>query len=66
MNTNTKHNQDCARVFSHYDTNCPRCKELIAGSKPRDGWQKRYYAQKSEQAHVPHRCNEIVCTHGEW
>ncbi|KKM63129.1 hypothetical protein LCGC14_1514520 [marine sediment metagenome] len=34
----TLHKENCKRVFSRYDNSCLRCKELIAGSKPRAGW----------------------------
>lgn len=47
---NTKHNNDCKRVFKNYDLSCPRCKELAAGSSPRDGWQKSYYENKNNDA----------------
>ena len=45
---NTKHKNDCNRVFKNYDSTCPRCQELIAGSKPRDGWQKQYFSRKAQ------------------
>lgn len=45
----TKHSNNCQRVFKNYDANCPRCQELINGSKPRDGWQKSYYSRKAQQ-----------------
>ena len=43
---NTKHSFDCKRVFKNYDPACPRCQELASGSKPRDGWQKDYFAKR--------------------
>lgn len=45
----TKHLDNCKRVFSKYDQNCPRCRELIAGDKPRAGWQSSYYAMQVER-----------------
>lgn len=69
----TKHKEDCRRVFKKYDTNCPRCKELMAGSPAREGWQKRYYANKkhAEQIRkIPHDCKKSncgpICTFGDW
>ena len=35
---NTKHIEDCKRIFKRYDINCPRCQELANGAKPRAGW----------------------------
>ncbi len=35
---NTKHKEDCERVFKNYDMTCPRCVELANGSPARDGW----------------------------
>jgi len=47
--SDTKHSNQCQRVFKNYDSNCPRCQELIAGSKPRGGWQKQYFARKHSE-----------------
>lgn len=76
-----KHSAECKRVFGRYDANCPRCKELMAGARPREGWQREYYARQAQrdaqreaavQAHFapggPHAqglCGP-VCTFGEW
>jgi hypothetical protein len=81
MTNQTKHSSNCTRVFKHYDSSCPRCQELMNGSKPRDGWQKQYYAKKASdnamreaaiQAHFapngPHAkglCGP-VCTAFDW
>ena len=43
----TKHSYNCKMAFGHKDLTCPRCRELLAGSAPRDGWQKSYYAYKA-------------------
>lgn len=69
---NTKHNFNCERVFKNYDKKCPRCIELMNGSKPRDGWQKKYFEaqEKLIQAIRAHNCVERncgpVCTTFEW
>ena len=48
MSVLTKHKGDCQMVFGRKDPTCPRCKELLAGSPPRAGWQKRYFATKKK------------------
>lgn len=74
---NTKHNDNCTRVFKNYDLTCPRCLELKNGSQPRDGWQKRYYATKAQESNnlqsqmARHYASEvhkqeIVCTAFDW
>lgn len=74
---NTKHNYNCTRVFKNYDLNCLRCLELKNGSKPRDGWQKDYYARKAREDNFDREFrtrhfnseahkNEVVCTFGDW
>jgi hypothetical protein len=45
----TNHKPDCSRVFRNYDASCPRCLELISGSKPREGWQTKYFAFRAQQ-----------------
>ncbi len=72
----TKHKINCSRVFKRYDMTCPRCIELSMGSKPRDGWQKRYYEDKARderqfmQSLKNHDCTKsncgIVCTAFDW
>ncbi len=72
----TKHRDDCSRVFKNYDMECPRCVELANGSKPRDGWQKKYYETKArEEAQFlrsleSHDCVKSncgpVCTAFDW
>lgn len=65
MNMNTKHNNNCTRVFKNYDLTCPRCIELNNGSQARDGWQKSYYANKAIQAQVWSKHLESQhCEHG--
>ena len=69
---NTKHKEDCTRVFKNYDLSCDRCKELAGGSKPREGWQKAYYANKANNDSIRseairnHNCTEsrcnVICT----
>jgi len=34
----TSHKENCKRAFKNYDKTCPRCRELIAGAEPREGW----------------------------
>lgn len=71
----TRHSADCKMAFGRKDPNCPRCKELMSGSAPRQ-WAPSF-AQRDRQA-----CREIeshfasqkhrsggcgpVCTFGEW
>lgn len=63
MNSQTKHSDNCKRVFKNYDMSCPRCKELSQGSKPRQGWQAQYFTKKAQnekvwQAHLKSQhCN---------
>jgi len=38
MTTQTKHIQDCKRVFKNYDLNCSRRKELASRAEARRGW----------------------------
>lgn len=74
--TKTQHNAGCQRVFKNYDPNCPRCQELMAGAKPRQGWQGNYYRRKKQQdeqrtkAIYSHNCINSgcgpVCTFGDW
>ena len=58
---NTKHKDECTRVFKKYDPTCPRCQELIKGSPPREGWQKSYYEQKAREEK---RTYSSYCSHG--
>ena len=61
----TQHSLSCTRVFKKYDPSCPRCKELIAGAKPREGWQKQYFANKERDEKVWHSHLESQhCNHG--
>lgn len=74
---NTKHSNDCTRIFKRYDKNCPRCIELIHGSQARTGWQQAYYSQKKKDeenrsrwmdqhfASEQHKA-EVVCTAFDW
>jgi hypothetical protein len=67
MEVITKHKEDCNRVFKNYDLTCPRCIELANGSKPREGWQKKYYENKAGeearflQALKNHDCEKSGC-----
>jgi hypothetical protein len=67
----TKHSATCNMAFGRKDPTCPRCQELIAGSKPRS-WN-----QAQRQSDDTRRCIEIrnhkcsgtcfpVCTFGDW
>ncbi len=40
MITDTKHKNDCKRIFDRYDPECPRCQELIKGACARRGWDE--------------------------
>lgn len=79
--TKTKHKADCQRIFKNYDKNCPRCQELMAGAKPRMGWNdaRRVYpfapaGYTKEEYNCKlikeHDCKKAgcgpVCTFGEW
>lgn len=73
--TITRHTTDCKRVFSRYDSNCPRCAELKSSAAPRKGWNSR--KQESDQrvreirahfqseTHLTGKCGP-VCTFGDW
>jgi len=68
----TKHSAGCKMVFGRKDPSCPRCQELLAGSKPRQ-WaisndQRRCAEIKEHFAshkHLSGGCGP-VCTFGEW
>lgn len=72
----TKHKIDCNMSFGRKDKTCPRCIELINGSKPRSGWQKDYYENKKRNKRImieairKHDCKISncmpVCTFGQW
>jgi len=52
--TGTRHNEECKRVFSRYDQDCPRCIELMNGSKAREGWndeKNRNYERWLKELH---------------
>ena len=71
-----KHADDCKMSFGRKDANCPRCKEMMDGAKPRDGWQKSYYsAKKMNDSNrskwvAEHDCKKSgcgpVCTAFDW
>jgi hypothetical protein len=73
---NTKHVDECKRVFGRYDLGCPRCQELANGSKPRSGWQSTYFAKRRRddaarlEAIKNHNCTKSgcgpVCTAFDW
>lgn len=68
----TLHLKDCKRVFNRYDQNCPRCVELMNGSKPRAGWndQKKKIEADTIKAIRSHDCQKSncgpVCTAFDW
>lgn len=72
----TKHKEGCLRVFNNYDMTCERCRELAAGSAPREGWQKEYFGRKQHQDELrrreirEHDCKKSgcgpVCTAFDW
>jgi hypothetical protein len=45
----TAHSRYCQRSPRRYDYNCERCLELLAGAKPRAGWQREYVRRKLAQ-----------------
>lgn len=60
MINQTKHSDNCNRVFKNYDLNCPRCLELANGSQPRKGWQEAYFSNKAKTESV----KTSSCEHG--
>jgi hypothetical protein len=75
----TKHSNQCTMAFGRYTKEvgvCARCEELKSGGKPRDGWQKQYYATKKKHEEQfnrelkAHNCTASkcgpVCTFGDW
>lgn len=68
----TKHSNECTRVFNRYDASCPRCQELMQGSKPRRGWSDLRKQQDEQRlrdirAHdcIKSNCGP-VCTAFDW
>ncbi len=70
---NTKHSNNCTRVFKNYDLACPRCLELKNGAVARSGWQAEYYSRKAREEQYTRNAikkhfeseehkKEIVCT----
>jgi hypothetical protein len=45
----TQHSAGCRMAFGRKDPNCPRCRELMAGCAPRDGWQRGYFSHRAAQ-----------------
>lgn len=72
MELQTRHNDDCQRVFRNYDPRCPRCAELASGAQPRAGWGARKHREEANAltAIKNHNCNRSncgpVCTFGDW
>lgn len=70
----TKHNSTCKMAFGRPSkhTECPRCEELKAGSKPRAGWgnNRSIQAKIAQYDRIKHicseRCSQPICTFGEW
>ena len=68
----TPHNEGCKRVFKRYDSDCPRCQELINGAEARKGWgwHKKEEEARRSAAIKNHDCKKsncgIVCTAFEW
>lgn len=70
--TGTRHSSDCKMAFGRKDPNCPRCRELLRGDAPRDGYgsaQRRLDADFSRRLRE-HDCKQSgcgpVCTFGDW
>lgn len=81
QNGDTKHSAGCKRVFNHYDSDCARCRELIAGATARTGWQGAHFAHKARQERMDAASRDAhfvkggvhdrglcgpVCTFGDW
>jgi hypothetical protein len=47
---NVMHSRYCKRTPRRYDYDCERCLQLIAGAKPRQGWQRDYVRRKLREA----------------
>jgi len=76
METKTRHDGTCGRVFGRYDMACSRCRELAAGAPARKGWgpsraqmdaraSAEVAAHFSGARHTSGGCG-VVCTFGEW
>ena len=76
METKTRHDTNCVRVFKRYDKWCPRCQELMNGAEARRGWgpsrqeldlkaANEVKAHFSSEKHLTGGCG-IICTFGEW
>lgn len=70
--TGTRHNADCKMTFGRKDANCPRCQELLAGDKPRAGYNDARIANDklTMLAIRNHNCKSAgcgsVCTFGDF
>ena len=61
---NTKHNNNCTRVFKNYDMTCPRCLELSQGATAREGWQTKYFTNKAHNEMINNKYNSSqLCSH---
>ena len=69
---NTKHKENCKRVFKNYDATCPRCNELAQGAPAREGWNDVKKAQDAQRSRwiAEHDCKQNgcgnVCTAFDW
>lgn len=57
----TKHNENCQRVFNRYDSNCARCQELMAGAKPRAGWNDRKKQEETKRREAIKNHDFVAC-----
>ena len=70
--TTTKHAATCNMAFGRKDASCPRCRELLAGAAPREGWGSRAKrdAEQTREAIRAHDCKRShcgpVCTAFDW
>jgi peptidyl-tRNA hydrolase len=70
--TTTKHSDTCKMTFGRKDPACSRCRELLAGAKPR-AWANTRKAL-DDARHLAeiraHDCTRAgcgpVCTFGDW
>lgn len=56
---NTKHKATCSMSFGRKDSTCPRCQELLNGSKPRASYHAKY---KLDQDRKTLQIKNHVCT----
>ncbi len=48
-------------AFGRKDSSCPRCQELIAGAKPRAGWNNRRDAEAAARTKAIAEHDFVAC-----